>query len=116
MKLVNERTLVQGVAERWRQQYQHGDGSWKTTMRGDTEPIYQKLKALDVRTATADDVKRIIGNTSWAGPLCCDDCEQPSLALVELGARPDWESPGKLICAGCLNGALAVLRTAKSGA
>ena len=109
MRLINERENVRGVAERWKSQYCHGDGSWSTTINGDTGMVYKRLAALDIETATASQVAEIIGNNTWAGPGDCNECGQSRNVLVELGQDPDYESATARICEDCLRKALALV-------
>lgn len=112
MIVIDERSKVRGVAERWKSQYFHG-GKWGSVICGDAGEIYAKLAALDPETAVAADVARTIGNNTWAGPDNCDECSEPVLRTVQIGQKPDYESSTALVCEDCLRHALALLRHAE---
>jgi hypothetical protein len=103
-RLLTVRQCIRTVAERWRYQYPGPQNVQGT--RGDT---WRALQALDVETATAEDVAQIIGNDSWTSIKCnaCgrDDCEM----AVEVGELPDYETMTATLCAGCLRDALDLL-------
>ena len=105
MRIINERTDVACVAERWRAQYPPGS----KTARGPTDPIYEALKSLDPATATATDVEKIIGNRSWAGVYSCHECNADVTEVVELGQEPDYESHTAQICHSCLIKAVSLI-------
>lgn len=107
MKLITERQKIRGVAEAWRAQYcqpyrvRFSDSDEK-------DEKLSRLLALDVETATAADVAAIIGNTTWAGPERCQECEQTCAVVVQLGEEPDYESNTAWVCVECLRKALAL--------
>jgi len=102
VKLLSERNQVLEVANKWREQYsRHPEGRHTETQR--------KLDALDLTTASAEDVARIIGNDSWAKPRECDECGTPSWQVVQLGEEPDYESSTAIICPDCLRKALLLV-------
>ena len=99
------RHQVRTVADRWEKQYGHG------RYGQDKLAILAKLRALDVETATALDVEKIIGNGAWVGPPMCHECQRNTYDAVELGEPPDYESATATICRGCLVRALGLLTT-----
>lgn len=108
MKLLNERTQVREVAERWREQYRPY-GEWGRTVYGPSQPIYERLKRLDAETATAADVDAIIGVTGWADRATCQECRVRSFDCVHLGDEPDYDASYAIICVDCLRKALALV-------
>lgn len=97
-QLLTIRSQIRIVAQRWRHQYPH-----------EKLDIAAALEALDVETATPDDVAAIIGNRSWTD-LRCDECGQHERdAVVQLGETPDYESNTASVCAPCLLAALELL-------
>jgi hypothetical protein len=108
MKIIDERYQVADVAERWKEQY-FTDGRWRTCHSDNADVIYQKLNALDSQTATAADVAKIIGNSSWVGPSDCHECNQTVARTVQLGQEPNCESSTAQICENCLRKALALI-------
>lgn len=108
MKLLDARTQIREVAARWRDHYLD-NGVWASTMRNsDTGTIDVELRALDVETATPQDVAAIIGNDSWCCPQRCDECGDRKWQVVRLGEEPDYESATANICVDCLRKALAL--------
>jgi len=114
MKLITERDKIRGVAEAWKRQYFHcNNRKWGGTLkRPSTEEVYSNLLALDTKTATPEDVAKIIGNGSWAR-LTCNDCRKDVKAVVECGEEPDYESSTANLCVDCLKVALGLLEGAK---
>lgn len=100
MKLMTERGQILGVAERWADQY-----------GGEKGEIHAALVALNKETATADDVKQIIGNGSWVMKPACDECDIETWDVVQMGEPPDYESRTVYLCAGCLKKAIDLLKT-----
>jgi len=105
MKLINERTLIRGVAEAWEQQY-WAPPSPKITACSE---ILKKLRNLDKEKATAEEVALIIGNDSWASEKAipkCSECGENVSEIVQVGEEPDYESNTSWICKKCLVRAL----------
>ena len=109
MKLLDERTQVRKVAERWFRQY--GEGTYGADKRG--RMVGRELKALDPETATADEVAEIVGHCGWVCPQQCNECKANSWQVVQLGDEPDYESRTANVCADCLRKALSLTRNAK---
>lgn len=99
MKLITERSLIRGVAQRWREQYPLGRAE-------KFDEIYCRLAALNAETATAEEIEKIIGNSSWTDVPSCDECGERRGCVVELGEEPDYESRTAQICLGCLHKAI----------
>ena len=72
MKLITERTQIRDVVKRYADCY-----------RSNVE-IVKKLQALNVETATTDDVAKIIGNRSWVRPVYCSHCESEVTSVVQV--------------------------------
>lgn len=106
MKVITERTLIQGVAARWRESYGYRD----KTYGADKQVIAQQLEALDKDKATAAEVKAIIGNDSWTEVGRCHECDSVALTLVQLGQDPDYESRTAEICIPCLKKSIKLAR------
>ena len=70
------------------------------------EEIDRKLRALDLETATAADVARIIGNGNWVSREHCGECGEESWNIVELGGDISFASETFYVCIGCLRQAL----------
>jgi len=102
VKLITERTQVRDVAARWRAQY---PGS----RTDDKDAIAEKLDALDVDTATAEDVAAIIGNDSWCGPSTCNECGAVVTVAVMVGEEPYYESATATLCFACVEKALSLM-------
>ena len=101
--LITQRGLIRDVARRWHEQY--GD-KWDG-FGEDKTAIGRKLLALDVNTCSADDVKAIIGNSSWTETRC-NGCGLYVDAAVSVGEPPDYESSTATLCRPCVEAALAL--------
>lgn len=99
MKLITKRSLIREVAKCWRAQYQ-------CYMSTERIAIAEKLDALNVETATAEEVAKIIGNNSWCSLPPCEECEDQVAAIVSLGLP---EGDHFYICPTCLKKALALI-------
>lgn len=114
MKLITSRDLIRKVPERWKAQYCNG-GQWGNTLvSGSTKAVYEALVALDLETATADQVAAIIGNESWSRNMC-NECGQNVDAVVEIGQPPDYESATAYACGPCLYKATALFGLTHNG-
>lgn len=88
------RDVIKNVADRWALQYEG-------TIRPEKIAIGEKLKAMNLETASAKDVAKVIGNTSWTN-LECDSCGASNLPIIiTVGAPPEIESRTANLCMGC---------------
>jgi hypothetical protein len=96
------RDEIRSVPDRWREQYyvRHGR-SWSDTLSGSSKSVWKRLKALDLETASPEDVEKIIGNRSWT-TLECDQCGREVDAVVEVGQSQGRDSRTADICADCI--------------
>jgi len=106
-RLLTRRPLIQSVAARWRQQY-YRSGAWGG-YTGDARLIYEKLSALNLDSATRQEVDDIIGNSSWT-VIQCGGCQRDVEVAAEVGELPDWESATVILCAECIALAGKVVR------
>jgi hypothetical protein len=97
MEKVTQRDTILGIVKRWEDQYSSylGDGV------NDKNKILAKLKALDLETATPEQIATIIGNDSWTR-LSCDECGKEVTTVIVLGEEPDYESSTASLCHECL--------------
>ena len=102
MVLVSIRSQIKRVADSWYNQYK----GWT----GEKLDILHKLRELNVNSATAEDVKGIIGNYSWAKKQECEECEKEFDNVVAIGgAGNDCDRRSIYLCRDCLVAAIAVL-------
>jgi hypothetical protein len=101
MKLINERTQIREVSERWTEQYGSSSEANKTIIK-------KALELIDKETATAKDLKEIIGNDSWTQVERCNECGARALEVVRVGEEPDYESNTAYLCKPCIEKALAL--------
>lgn len=98
MHISTTRSRILTVAKRWRQQYPKADPhnlQWH-------ENVYEKLVALDLNTATAEQVDAIIGNDTWTeSDKKCDDCGKACSIWAVVGQPLDYESATACICFDC---------------
>lgn len=117
MKIITRESTAAEAAERWKGQYSRG-GQWGTVYIGeprDTREIYEALVALGP-SPDPDAVNELIGNTSWASPPQCDECNKAAECIVQLGEEPDYESSTANICPDCLSKAIALTQPSLSPA
>jgi len=105
MRLITQRGLIQEVVKRWEQQYPE--------RTGEKAEIRKKLKALNLKTATAEAIEKIIGNHSWT-TIICDECGRDTDQAVEVGQEPDYESATAILCTDCASQAY-ILATTERG-
>ena len=106
MRVVSTRSEIRSVADRFRKQYKgyYGKGSCSFAPGGqqDHEDVERRLRALDVDTATPDDVERIIGNSSWV-EVRCDECGDACESVVLVGEdNDDPDDRNARVCGRCL--------------
>lgn len=115
MTVITQRELIRTVAERWYSAYfpfQQNETTVNFAQRRrialpDKENIYNKLHALDLHTATAEQINSIIGNSSWTD-IKCTECKQPVISVLIL-SQDDGESSSFYLCVDCLNKAYTTL-------
>ncbi len=96
MKFISRHTRAAGAAKAWIKQY----GT-------DRDGVASRIEALGP-TPDPDAVNKIIGNDSWT--YCkCDECEQESEFVVEVGQEPDYESSTARLCGECVRRAMAIV-------
>ena len=103
MKLITERQQIRDVAKEWEAIYKYYPETSEFT------ETTEKLKKLNVETATAMDVEAIIGNNSWCCPSTCDECGLDYDVVVKVGENPDYEGTTINLCEGCIKKALALI-------
>lgn len=105
MRLVTPEILATTAAERWKYGFCTGRarGDWYSE---DARKIHEKLVALGPNPSPSD-VDNVIGNSSWTRQYCNEpQCE--SVAFVEVGQVPDYESATAALCIACLYKAAAL--------
>lgn len=100
MHLITERSVIREVADRWDKQYPPG------TANNDRVEISKHLRVLNLETATASDLERIIGNGSWTRTPVCSECGAKEVPVVQVGQEPDYESLTAYLCRVCIEKAL----------
>lgn len=101
MKLITKRSRILGVSKEW-------DASYKSSKYQYHIDIGNKLRELDLNTASAKDVDDIIENRSWTY-IRCDSCGESVDRAVEIGQEPDYESNTATICFMCLQKATLLI-------
>lgn len=109
MRLITERDEIRTVAARWQAQY--SAPHWHTPREKDKQEIAAKLRALDLETATREEVAEIIGNDGWIR-MTCDECDLEQKVVVHIGAEPDYDARWQQLCGYCLSRAVALLKGA----
>jgi hypothetical protein len=97
-RLVTRQEIIKDVPSRWKESYPERD---RMLAAGRTAgQIEDALFALDLESATVDDVKRIIGNASWT-ELTCGICEMDRDAVISVPKEYDGPT---LVCRTCADG------------
>ena len=104
--VIHQRDIIRGVAEKWAFTYTGNYHRWP-----DKRVIGMKLAALDLETASAQEINDIIGNATWT-VLMCTECDQSHSVLVRVGQEPDYDAQWVDLCMGCLQRAARALATA----
>lgn len=122
MIVLSERYQVRNVVKRWREQYAHvikdpskdvvyfvsGSNPLPTKSK---LAILADLEKLNLESATADDVERVIGNDSWACEKTCSECGYRSWSCVALGRSEETA----VVCLECLREAAAQCERERGG-
>jgi len=69
------------------------------------QEILRKLKAIDLTTATVEEVN-FITEIPYVKQCHCNECGEPSWEVIQLGEEPDYESNTASICHSCIKKAL----------
>jgi len=93
MKIITERDIIKNVKKEWRRQYPANSYTTKQQKQ-----VYEKLKRLDLNKATAKQIDKIIGNTSWT-TITCDECGYNTKLAVEF----TFFESSCVLCLDCLS-------------
>lgn len=97
---ITERSLILGAVHQWQ------GNSYYTTKKKHKD-ILNKLKALDLNTATANEINEIVG--SLLVFCSCDHCDSEEYPFVEIGERIPYECTSQTLCLKCMKDAVAVM-------
>lgn len=98
MKIITRQSLANEAAAKWSEQY---PDSKRYPQYPDNLETGRKLATLTA-PVNPDEVDRIIGNTSWTTPNCCNVCGKRNGPVVEVGEEPDYESSTAWLCFDCM--------------
>jgi hypothetical protein len=96
MKLVTARDKIRAAADQWKARYLQA-GEWESAR--DRE-VYERLRSLDVESATAEEVTAIVGSPLWT-EYTCDECGARVNEVIEFGGA-SWGGRPCGICRPCL--------------
>lgn len=102
MKLVTKRDVIENLVVAWENQF--GSDPEKPQWK----KVLIHLRAMDLATATEEQIAAIIGNRSWTR-LECIECKQDCRTAIQLGQAFDAESQTAYLCPNCLRVALSEL-------
>jgi hypothetical protein len=91
----NQRRKIRSVYIQWSRQYSEDSAP-------DKKAITAKLKTLDLKTASANEVNEIIGNESWTMFFCLE-CNEYSDSGMEFDG-------GTSLCYSCVTAARSILK------
>lgn len=89
--------VIDSVPTRWKHQYARTGMTDKLILTRLLEKLIPPLKA--------EDVNKIIGNSSWT-TLKCNECKKYVDTVIQLGDEPDYESSTAMVCIPCLKVAI----------
>jgi hypothetical protein len=104
MKLITRQSKVKGAIQSFLNNYPHHN---RPNAPFYTRERYNKVVALDLETATPEDVEQIL-NFSWVECLC-HECGGSFDAVVQVGQEPDYDTRSANVCKGCLLRALGMV-------
>lgn len=114
IRIITRREIIKSVPSRFMSQYsRYSDDKplpWTAGVESKRE-MFERLRALDTDTCTAEDVGAIIGNDSWTS-LDCSECGQSCDAVVRIGDEPDYDARWVDVCSDCLGKASEILARA----
>lgn len=112
MRLIKREGKAIEAVEAWRKTYQSATGRW--LYGEDKRVIYEKLVALGP-DPHANDVDRVIGNSSWTQTRCSECGTHDAENILMLGEEPDYESATVFICWPCLSAAADYMKMEVEG-
>ena len=112
MKLITVRSQIRGLADLMERSWRKPSGWMQIRQpQPDTEKIHAAVAALDLETATKEDVEAAMGFAGWVREPTCHECKREVDAVVQLGEEPDSESYTANVCVECLRKALELAVT-----
>jgi hypothetical protein len=112
MLAITKRSLINTIAERWRETYQR-HGRWQPTADGrPSEEVYRALQALPA-TAGEDDIAAITGDHRFTRNIC-DECGRDRPTVVGLATEPHHATDTTYICLDCLEQAVDLAKSAQT--
>jgi hypothetical protein len=102
MTITTQRDAIKMVAFRWERQYSTRMNEMLGWMHKTPREVHAELLGLNLDTATAEDIEKIIGNGSWTRLPECGECGQQTDVIVRVGEEPDYESQTAHLCPSCV--------------
>lgn len=109
MRLLGEKEAIEQAIEVFIHQY--GLGTYGADTRG--IKVGAELLKLDLKTATVEEVTKLIGNPTWVEPERCEECGARSYSVVQIGEHFHCEGPATCICLDCLRKAMKLAEEAQ---
>jgi hypothetical protein len=112
MRIITQRDVILSVRATWLNQYRASPPEREIGTRSNSETvgaITKRLKALNLKTCTVEEVDKAIGTTGWADNEC-DVCSKSHEKLLRIGDEPDHDARWIDICESCLDRAALVLQ------
>jgi len=105
MIVITQRQMIESVVQRWKDTY----GADSNV--GRRLETFRALQKLDLKTATAEEVDKIIGNNHWTTCLC-HECRQHVTDFIRVGTTGIEFDDGSTfnICHECLHKAFALVQ------
>lgn len=100
MRLLTMPAQIRAAAANWRKEYPPRQLVGVPPRWADE--VYASLLALDLETATEEQVTAVVGDDRWIMRALCDECPGQIDAVVEIGMEPSFESATVYLCAACV--------------
>ena len=108
LELITEESLLQTVAERYKDTYYNEYYGWKEASVDSGRPREEEYRILKEAKTREDALKAFSNAVLWLTPVC-EECEENVDAIVELGLNVDYTSTTYCICRNCLEKALTLI-------
>lgn len=103
MQLITIKSQIMSIFKRW------NDYCKRVPEDLNKKDIGEKLYKLNLDTVTPEEIAAIIGNSSWACPQKCDECNELSDTIISFGDWSNYDANAAYICPDCLKAAFNLM-------
>ncbi len=108
-RVVTQRDTIMSIIDRY--EYQYGEEPTLIFADGSAaKDVLEKLRGLNLKTVSFDEITAIVGNDSWTA-LTCDNCKTRGVsAVIDVGDYPaDYETHSARLCKRCVRASLEAM-------